>query len=462
MLPDDKAGLLLAFLGGLPSDIAMRLARAVEVDRLMDGKALPHDVILQGLRPVLRNDVAHNRTWTPLRLFCRPFEDLLSSTLPTKKLKASIARTSVPTLWLWISRTLLPEQTQAFVADIKALVLAQKIDEAGARAALFWTLAGNALREQLATGAGRKAARIEMNSDVALADAEEIALLLLAGSDVVKIQSVLPKPAPHLTEDLLWQLRAIYDDLVQRNPDAAPYVAVIAMNRLARPWEALKLPLQICRAKQDTLISKTDMGLVGEILLARMDGLQSAILSVRHPQFDADKLLEQVSGFAELSSAIVKEIEVRRDGEWGQRLLKDRSAIGGVMDGLMDRAPKELAAALPLQKGTGPKQADFSRAPDPERQAVALRYARLVTGSRNFAAAASFAAKQKDAFEEMCAYLRHHNEDLVKELRGGASAKKSVAEAQFEFCVALTALLFSTEEAELLRRRARAAQSAAA
>ena len=47
------------------------------------------------------------------------------------------------------------------------------------------------------------------------------------------------------------------------------------MNRLKRPCEALRLPLMICRQTGDALISKTDMGLVGEILFARMDALKS-------------------------------------------------------------------------------------------------------------------------------------------------------------------------------------------
>ena len=253
-----------------------------------------------------------------------------------------------------------------------------------------------------------------------LADAQEMALLLPAGADMLRIQEVLPRPVPQLTEELLWQLRAVYDELVARLPDVAPYVAVMAMNRLARPWEALRLPMQICRQHNDTLISKTDMGLVGEILFARMESLRDAILTTRHPLFDAETLLEQVPQFAELSSAIVKEIEVRRDGEWGQRLLKDRAQIGNVMDGFMDRALREMAAALPMQKGTG-GTADFSRAIDAEKRDLALRYARLVVGSRNFAAAASFAAKQKTAFEEICAYLRRYNEDVVKEMRGSRS-----------------------------------------
>ena len=78
---------------------------------------------------------------------------------------------------------------------------------------------------------------------------------------------------------------------------------------------------------------------------------------------------------------------------------------------------------------------------------------------RNFAAAASFAAKQKDAAEELCFYLRRYNEDLVKEMRNGQN--RAIAETQFQFATELTALLFSEEEAELMRRRGKAAQAAA-
>src|ERR1041385_4279085 len=73
MVPQDKSGLSKAFLGGLPGSAAARLAMAVEVDRLMDGHTLPHDDIMEGLRPVLRRE-NYERTPTPLRLFCRPFQ----------------------------------------------------------------------------------------------------------------------------------------------------------------------------------------------------------------------------------------------------------------------------------------------------------------------------------------------------------------------------------------------------
>ncbi len=117
--------------------------------------------------------------------------------------------------------------------------------------------------------------------------------------------------------------------------------------------------MMISRQTQDTLITKTEMGLVGEILINRLDDLQAAILSSRHPLFDSEKLQAQVQAFAELSSAVVKEIEVRRDGEWGQRLLKDRAAVGNVMDGIMDKAPRRTGGGPAAAEKHGPQIGRF-------------------------------------------------------------------------------------------------------
>jgi hypothetical protein len=456
MISEDKTGLLKAFLGGLPGVVASRLAGAVEADRLLDGKALPHETILEGLRPILR-DTHAARTPTPLRLFCRPFEDLLTSQPRKSKLKGSIARSSLLPIWLWLGRDVMPAQTQAYSDETRTLILARKYSEAARRAENFWAEAGIAMQAALAAPAASKV----LNDPMMLADAQEIALLLPAGAALLRIQAVLARPVAQLNEDLIWQLRAIYDDLIRDMPDAAPYVAVVTMNRLAHPWEALRFPMHICRQHNDTLISKTDMGLVGEIIFGRMENLRDAILATRHPLFSAETLMAQMAQFTEMSSAIVKEIELKRDGEWGQRLLKDRAQTGAVMDVFMDRAMKEISAAIPVQKGTGGVP-DFNRAANAEKREMALRYIRLVVGSRNFAAAGSFAAKQKTVYEEISAYLRRYIEEVVRELRGADPARRAVAESQFQLCVEMTSLLFSEMEAELLLRRGKAAQSAAA
>jgi len=456
MAPQDKTGLLKAFLGGLPGSAAARLAMAVEVDRLMDGRLLPHDDIMEGLRPVLRRE-NYDRTPTPLRLFCRPFQDLLTCMPRKVKQKGSIARSTLVPAWNWLSQTLLPTETAAFSSECKALVLNHRPDDALIRAAKFWPVAGEAMHKALATEAGRQQAQKVLGDAFAVEDVFDMALLLGGGDAIEQLIVLLPMPMTTFQEQLVWQVREIYDRLAAEKPDVAPYVPVIVMNRLSRPWEALRLPLLVTRHTDETLICKTDMGLVGEILFARMDGLKNAIQATRHPVFDAAKLMEDVKTFADISSHIAKEIELKREGEWGKRLLAERVEIGKVMENFMDRAPREFVSALPTSKGKG---ADFSRHPGAEKHELALRYARLVAGSRSFAAAASFAAKQKGAYDELATALKRYNEDVVKALK--ANPQNNIVNAQFLLCAELTAILFSDEEAELLRRRGRAALSTAA
>jgi hypothetical protein len=462
MTPEDKIGALCTFLGRLPERVAVRLAKAIEVDRLSDGMALPHDAILDGLRPILRRGTNVARTATPLRLFCKPFEDLLVSGPRKEKQKGRIGRGSLGPVWKWLAYTLLPEAHANYVKTTKAAAYAYRLDEANAAAAAYWIQASQAMRAALEGDANRKAARLALNGEIVAADAWEISLMLAAGDAVRELHAILPKPTPALTEDLVWSLRGIYEGLLETAPDSAPYIAVAAMNRLAHPWEALRLPLTISRQTQDTLISSTDMGLVGEILLADMESHAVQIHAARHPVFDAKALVEHVAGFAALSNGLVKEIEMRRDGRWGQRLMKDRAAVAEMMESFVKRAPKEILAALPtLKTGSyagGPRAPDLSHALDSEKAERARRYAALVIGCRPVAAAASFGAALADARDEVIVALRPYCEDIVKELRETDSERRRIAEQYFELAAELTTQFLSAEEGEFLRRRGRAAQ----
>lgn len=458
MVASEKSVLLQSFLGTLPKDMAARLAAAVELDRMADGNGLPHALILDGLRPILRSDEARQRTPTPLRLFCRPFEDLLVNTPRSEKQKARILRAHVMPVWHWVSQTLLPQEAKAYSADIRNKVMLRKYDEALARAEAFWPLAGQALADAIAKD-GKSAATV-LGGPLVAADAQDMALVLKVGSAMLAVQMLLPKPTATLNEELIWGLRRVYDQVVQNCLDAAPFVSVVAMRRLSKPWEALKLALNIARQSQDTLISSTDMGLAGDVLFTDMEEARSQIMAIRQPVFEPEVLVSHLAAFTNISTAIVKEVEILREGRWGQRLLKDRAAVGNVMDSFMERAPKEIAGALPTHKAgysSGPRVPDFSRPPDVDRVERALRYARVLWGTRLYAVPGSFGAKHTNAVENAGQIVRSYSEDLLKELRVAEGPRREIVERQFHLVVELTSLLFDENETEFLRRRGKAA-----
>ena len=451
---------LQGFLAALPPGMALKLAKAVEFDWVIGGNALPHDLILTALRPALR-EAGAGRTPTPCRLFCRTFDDLLVSTPSKEKRKGRIARSAIAPVWTWLTESLIPDEATAYGVRLREAVLGWQLEDAEACAAEFRATAAKTLRAALASPSERKALLQIANGAPVLEDADEIAILLDAGDAIVQVQNVVPRYCPGLSEERLLALRTIYDQLVQTVPDAVPYVAVVAMKRLERPWEALRLPLMIARQSQDTLISSTDMGLVGETLLADLDSCAMAIRSVRQPQFDAATLVENLKRFALISAGIVKEVEMRRDGRWGKRLMGDRAAVAEIMESMMRRAPREILAALPTLKigsyAGGPKMPDVSHAPDGEKSSRARSYAALLAGCRPVAPTAAFGAALSDADNEITTALTRYCDDLVAELRAAEGERLANAVGYLSVAIDLATILFSAEEAEFLRRRGRAA-----
>jgi hypothetical protein len=346
------------------------------------------------------------------------------------------------------------------VDALRDAILHAREEEIEERCAELWSEAAAALKPELATEKKKIFAAKKLGGMALAEDAAEMALLLDAARNIGELQGRLPKPIVNLVEEDLLFLRECFQRWTDSNPDLAPYVPLIVMGRLERPWEALRLVGTLTRKSDDTLISNTDLGVVGDLLFSDLDIYVKKIQAVRPMAFDdADALLANLAGFAELSSGIVKEFGIRRDGKWGQRLTKDRGAVAQVMEDLLERAPKDILGALPAAKaggfGKSPKPLDLTRAPDPERIAKAMRYAQLMRHSKPFAVAASFSAKLNETIDETASVLRTHSEDILRELRAAAPETRATIDLHWAQMLELCALVLGEEETALLRRRAR-------
>ncbi len=458
-LTADKQVLLSGFLGQLPDHVAARLAKAVEVDRLIGGTELPHEEILRALRPQLREVPQPQRVATPQRLFCRPFEDLLVEPERSFKQKGRIARSSISPVWNWLAHDLIPQRHLELTESIREAIVRGREDDIESKLADLWRDSTAALKSALRDDKDKSFATRKLGGAAVAEDAAEMVLLFSGAKIITELQKRLPKPVVNLSEDDIATLRDMSDRLFLSDPDLAPYVALVVMGRLARPWEALRLAAAISRKSNDIVLSSTDMGVVGEILFSDLDIYANRIHSMRPVDFDSAALLANLAGFTELSSGMVKELGIRRDGKWGQRLAKDRGKVAQLMEGLLERAPKEILAALPPYKIGGPPKShrpiDLSRPSDPERVARAMRYAHLMVHSRPFSVAAAFSATLNDAIDETTLALRTHAEDVVRELRVVPRELRAHAEAHLAVTLNLCELVLGAEETDFLRRRAR-------
>jgi hypothetical protein len=454
--------MLSGYLGRLPEHVASRLAKAVEVDRLIGG-TLPHDLILRALRPQLRTSPQLKRTETPLRVFCQPFEDLLVDSHREMKQKGRVARGSIERVWVWLAKELMPQRHAILVEAMRDALVGEVRGEIAAKASDLWSETGFALRAALAHDTNRRGAIDTLGGISVVEDAAEMALLLTGADDIIMVQKRLVKPVANLSEEDLSFLRDEFDRVSVRDPDLAPYIALVAMGRLERRWEALRIAAALSRKVTDTLMANTDLGTLGELLFSDLDFHARKIASARPFDFDPQMIVENLAAFAELSSGMVKELAIRRDGKWGQRLSKDRTNVAEAIEALLSKTPKEIFAALarPVSAGFGKgKRLDIARAPDPEKVARGLRYATLAAHARPFAVAAAFNARLAEVLEEVGVELRSYSEDLLRELRAAAPEARNTAEAHFAVMLDLSKLMLGEEEADFLRRRARVAVGA--
>ncbi len=456
---------LKQFLASLPPEKALTLAAAVERGRLSGDAKLPVDLILSGLRPTLRRMNAR-RVPTPRRLVCECFADFLVDEPRDFKQPGRIARSSIRVLWRWLAREGLRVALADYESQIAGAIMSR---ESKAQAELVQRLQGEivgairAVTERANPGSAERRALIaKFGSEETVTDIEEIALLLAGSSELSPLRGLLPRRIDMLSDKHTSFIRDIYDQLADREPDLCPYVGLLVLSRLKRPWEALRLASVMSRRTNEILFSQTDMGIVGDILLADMENLALDIASVRPDTLEPDTLLNKLERFVQMSGGLVREIGVRRDGKWGQRLIKIRQLASDAMDALIARAPKEITAALPVQRlgafgGRGPRRPDLSREPDLTKVERAMTWGRLLAGATPYAGGGAFYAAHKDAFEEVSYYLRSYADSMVTELKTLEFEKRPRAQAFMGHVETLADTILGIEESELMRRRVAAA-----
>ena len=454
---------LKRFLASLPSDKALTLAAAVERGRLMGDRKLPADLILDGLRPQLRRMNAR-RLPTPQRLVCDAFSDFLVQDGREFKQLGRIARGPFRALWRWLQREGLRVTLADFEQQIARATLnrdARVQDDLVHR--LQHEIVGivRSVFERAGEGSSERRALVQkFGGEEAFADVEEIVLLLSGAGDFAPLRA-LPRRIDMLSEQYTVFVRDVYDQIAPRRPELCPYIGLMVLARLKRPWEALRLASVVSRRTNETLFSSNDMGVVGDMLLADMENLALDIASVRPDMLDPDEVLNKLERFVQMSGGLVREIGAKREGHWGQRLIKIRQLTSDAMDALIARTPREITAALPVQRqsfgGRGPRRPDLSREPDITKVERALLWGRLLAGATPYAGGGSFYATHKDAFEEVSQYLRSYADSMVTELRSLARDKRPRAEAYLSYAETLSDTVLGVEETDQMRRRVAAA-----
>lgn len=457
----EKLAQLKALLAALPPGKAGALAAAVERDRLTGGKAFPHDEMLEALRPHLAASRAA-RMPSALRVFCAPFEDVLSDHQGRAVRVGLVRRAHVREIWNWINEQLIPLDAVTLTGALRAALLEGRNAEAEARAmrARMGAAITDALGDDLSDpDVLKKRARYLSSGDVA-AEAVMMARFIAVEEAVFALRGTVP-PGARPSPSLAAALKPVFgrDDL--RDDGRTQTLLYALMGRMAEPAHVLALTGQVSE-RFDAMMKPA---FAGARLTGDLADASAAVRRQRSINLDGEALVSDFTRFAQGVMAIEKALGLRMDRTWEIALNNLRATMAEPIENFLERVPRDINAALPVQRlgqfgPRGPRRPDLSRAPDLQKGERGLRAARIAAGILPYSAAGAVAAVCQSVVEEAGNAIRLYVDDIIADIRGTEGEEHARASAFAALAVTLGTELLGPAEGEILSRRVAAAHAA--
>lgn len=452
---------ILSLFESFSEDELKRFGARIELDRQENSFNLPHQVILDMLRPFLAA-IRAPRIYTPQRILCVPFEDFLRYPDPEMKTHGALGRGSIMPLWMWITGDLAAAEMQSLSISY---VEAQKDGDqpqAQSLAKEIWLLCSNRMNEAF-TAAEAEDARREhlvekLGGPLRYEEIFEIVKILRIAPEIEALKELLPlKPIVTLTPDHVTAIADAYRNIAETNPGCELYLILAILGRMLQPFPVLKVFRLLSRDRDDSFVQRTDLSIAGDIVIAALeDDARQVAASIESDAVDEGDIVRKAARFAAAFKGITTDISIRRDGAWGKRMFGSRAIVSkAVEEKVLNGALEMIKSSLPESSGSITEQLEdwpdddlFERA---ERRAKALRETVRISDQLGLKAASSSAVTDlRRTFDDFGVRLVHELKTVDPSFGGQAHANMCVV-------VRLMELITNSDQADLLRRRGQTA-----
>ncbi len=457
-----KTEQLEAYLSSLTPAAARFLIREVELDRLRGGESFPHDLILTYARNVLVDQEDQvERVGSPLRLFCRPFEDLLVDKTTADKQIGRIDRQSIEPIWNWLSNELAVEQ----IGELDEILSRALIDEDQSSVSRctreLHVLCHHALAEQIApleVGSVeymRLAARL--GGDRVLEDARDVAFVLERAETALTFIERLPQHQDSVSAQDAKRFAKLYADARNEAPDHAYLLLLILSSRLRRAADILKIVTEIVGSDRDDAVRATELSVVGDCLLHDMEVAAHGALQAIAGRAPIDLVERFLGHYFEIAEGFMSHVDVDMRAGWGWRVIAIRNALSASLKSALEAAPRLIKLAL-YRKGrnTGGDAATLEW-PDGRAIEDADFVVRLMLCVQPLLSQIPINADYANVRSNVCSFIESIAEISLDDVRRCSGEESRCAEAYLKAIANFTELVFGIDTAEMLRRRGRVA-----
>lgn len=458
---------LVGLLSALSEELAVQLAEALERDRLAGGSGLPFEAIMTGLRPKLRqrDRIERKRTPTPQRVFFEIADGMITDTPTGTKQTGRIARASLAPIWKWL---LVQQESELspMADELKPYLLTNNRAKCLELLAAFDAAAGLIIRQAVkAFEDGEKSAKgliAALGSQRIYEDMREFGRMLQIAPEIRSLRNQLPTVIAFDNEEHFSIILATYDGAIERAPNAVSYLVLSLLPIVAHPWDLFGIAGRLVEAEDDQDLKDSELEMVGEWLVKDLEAEADRFKDLNRPGFDPNVADDGLRRFAVLQAGMTRKIGMRKDGQWGKRLMKARGSISNGLEGLFHNAFLELKSSLPMEKAkSGPRKGSFVPKMDGVPKSSLIE--RLEAIMQLLATAGLFATQlgYKVSFEktrnEVIPFMESYANAVVDILRDARRKERETCLAWAEACVVIMTPFCGEDSVKIICRRISAA-----
>ena len=421
------------------------------------------DVLLKEVRSVVRaSGTGALRVGDPARLFFKAVEPFLIDDDSDRKHLARIARSAIEPLWAWISRDLVPGEAGVYCDEAAGALAANDAAAAERLACDLQDRVARRIEAALAAGKSDDKARRKLAGQIgtprALDDARDLHTILSSRDAFALIESRLPGQIRNLGDSHLESVKALLDSPVCAKRELLPYVLILVMDRLAAPWQLIRLAVKAAESDDAVRIAASPYAVAVPIILGEIERMVRALKAdlKRGVMTGANTLLRSIHDTAR---GLRTELDLASDTAWARQLAAIRSEISDVLKIEIEAAPGRVRRLLRLRPSS-----DIARGAVLDASEVAETQALLefVGACRNYAGELAVNEMTLRTYSDLQHYLEGGTPALLDALRHAGDSDRPFRQSQVDAAVGFCAAVFGREYASLLSKAAEVAVNSAA
>jgi hypothetical protein len=434
------------------------LLRELERGALSSAPFRGLDLILDELRAEQRAaGQVHERLDAPDRRFFLPIEPFLVDEELPERVQGRIARSSLPRIWAWLERDLLPADTHAFLRETGAALTAGDIAKADRLVYDFQSTSLTAIEKALAATADDSNRRQKLVSQLGgvrvLEALSEIASIFHIRETLKELASRLPAEIKNLADAELESTRVLFEHAALRRLEIFPYAIVLLFSRLAAPIHLLRLAAASVESDSAKRIAETPFAFAIDLIVDEAMRASTRLVA----DMRTNSIAETCAGikrFHDLARGLTTEIDMSDDTRWTKRLEHLRADTAALLrlriDGLAGQVRRLLRPLLKEEIAPG-SVVDTRDVADVEGSLEVLRACRL------YAAEVAVCEITLRVSSEIETCLDTATQGLLDSVRHSSPEDRPFRLSQLDAAVRFSSKVFGQRYADLLAKAAEVA-----